>query len=496
MLTAFRKNRKRTLALLLAAALLAALLLTGCTTKYVKSDIEDYLRKKGITQFMVSDTYEEIVDDGGFTDKWWTVRTDYYRLPEPLTFHVIDDFYWGMEATTNRLRDDRHSAVMDALRKIHEPAAPLAYPQDGYADFVYPVESRGDFEAAYACVEDFQAFLTNYPKLLDEEFCVEFRFAQDGPDRLLADQSYRVYFAGKTSRAAYLEKVEKSGPDWEDQGLLERYLGRCLRYGLRGRIAEFSAEEIQTCIGDLTLAQVRDTEENVLLPGIVYDDIYDGTIAYGNLYELFQACGLSVQGSWDGFTAVCADGSVRSFSYDDEEPFVDAETASGLLGIAVDNGAPYYETVVDADVIARMGMTADEMAAFLREQATAGLNAVEVSGEDVYVRAKGLQFSRLIRANEAKMDELSETVRQSDGRFRYRIERMHKDYEGISLFFDRADVTPQKQKTPVQQIVAIAYLNQRLACPGEQLSFEVTYYTYQPDTSAMWKEVLTYTLPE
>ena len=91
-------KHKYTACLRYALTLLVALtgvITTGCVTEYDRDDIAEYVRGLGVDG-VVSDSYTVVEDEKGYDDRYWTVTLD-----NGLTFHVIDDYGWGMESVSN-----------------------------------------------------------------------------------------------------------------------------------------------------------------------------------------------------------------------------------------------------------------------------------------------------------------------------------------------------------------------------------------------------------
>ena len=87
---------------------------SACGKTYNKEDIEAYVRNElGLTKFVVSNDYKEFVDEEGYTDKVWGVKD----LENNIPFHVMNNYYYGMEWVENRLDDDYEYI---ALKKYYD----------------------------------------------------------------------------------------------------------------------------------------------------------------------------------------------------------------------------------------------------------------------------------------------------------------------------------------------------------------------------------------
>ena len=89
--------------------LLLIVLLTSCTTQYEQKDVYRHLKKtyalKGVE---VSKERAELTGEDSYVDYIWKVTAD------DITFHVKDDYHWGLETLTNNLTDDYRDALLKA----------------------------------------------------------------------------------------------------------------------------------------------------------------------------------------------------------------------------------------------------------------------------------------------------------------------------------------------------------------------------------------------
>ena len=110
---------KNKIVLLSVVVILGLLLvsLTGCTTEYTREDVEKFVKEMGVKNFFVSLKCEEINDDEGYTDKLWTVEDK----DRNITFHVLDDHYYGSEFPTNHLITDCGDII---LKKYYDSLSP------------------------------------------------------------------------------------------------------------------------------------------------------------------------------------------------------------------------------------------------------------------------------------------------------------------------------------------------------------------------------------
>ena len=286
--------------LLLVAVLLMGLL-SGCIKNYTKRDVHKYIRQEmGLRKFRIIDGPIEKKNDEGYTDEWWTVTTEDYSFDDPLTFHVINHMSYSLWAS-NYLMDDINAQIFKRLSEEYDQSKALRMVQTtdyflstGY--FEATVNKRADFEAIFPEIERFQEFVRNYPELLEMSFEVRFEVDSetsaaeddsdyedeywddsyiekeyDSPDDFLRDSFYSISFTSETSRSELHNKMHEVGEYSYQNGVVYEYLADCLFYGIKDRIAEFSNDEISNVISwNKDLIEVRDRNENVLLPNIVF----------------------------------------------------------------------------------------------------------------------------------------------------------------------------------------------------------------------------------
>ena len=98
-------KKKKFIIILLIVCLIA---LTGCTTKYNRDDISDYIEKEiGIKNFKLTDKPDKKMGDDGYEDEYWHVT---YK---DIEFDVINNYFWGMESLANRLDNNFDQNVLD-----------------------------------------------------------------------------------------------------------------------------------------------------------------------------------------------------------------------------------------------------------------------------------------------------------------------------------------------------------------------------------------------
>lgn len=85
--------------------------ITGCTKEYTADDIKAYAKDTlSIRRVSVDQTPQEYKDEDGYTDILWTVKDKKNNI----TFHVLDNTFYGVESVTNMLLDDYDDSVFAA----------------------------------------------------------------------------------------------------------------------------------------------------------------------------------------------------------------------------------------------------------------------------------------------------------------------------------------------------------------------------------------------
>ena len=321
------KQKKRTIAAGVLTILIAsALLLSGCVKKYTRSDIKAYARKiTGHRELTVSETYKEILEDEeGYLDHLWTVTDE----ESGITFHVLDDYYWALEAVENKLLDDYDSAVFLSLLKdgkIPKGTRLSLKTEDfsGLADAEL-VCSFQDLEGLEQCYHDLLTVRTALEQAgfpgLKVVYCVQY----SNPIRGAVD--YEIDEGDTTGEVGSVGE--------EDLAQMRRnYLACALDYRFEDALKEFSQEEIDALVhaqntvriyrpsenrpgtedGEETLSDAP--SEEACFQGVIGSPKYAG-ISFGTLYELLRIEGRDPKGNAWHFSVTGADGSRLEFSYD------------------------------------------------------------------------------------------------------------------------------------------------------------------------------------
>ncbi|MBR6459981.1 MAG: hypothetical protein IKS49_07530 [Actinomycetaceae bacterium] len=344
----------------------------------------------------------------------------------------------------------------------------------------YPVFSRDDFEGAWPEIQEFQAFLQKYPRLSDMSFPIVYYAENANEIEQQADAFLFDYTIGiklSSTHKDFLDQLYKSqANEKEDFGIVDEYLKDCLKLGLRSRIDEFSDEEIARIVkASVYMEPVRDYyTEKVLNPAVVFDvGAYPPRLAYGHLFELAQAAGLHVEGTWAQFVVNGADGQEHAFAYkyieyNKGDGFVKQEVAEKVLGFKIDTYQEWVDRTITADMLAYVGMSPQELVNHLEANAEGRKVTTKIVDGDVQIHAKR---GALLSASDAYLDEankLEEQVRKTSGTdFHFRLrDYMSEENDVEMVLYSEKDVTGENTAR-VEKIVKLLYLREQFFDPGE-----------------------------
>ncbi len=500
--------------LLLVAVLLMGLL-SGCIKNYTKRDVHKYIRQEmGLRKFRIIDGPIEKKNDEGYTDEWWTVTTEDYSFDEPLTFHVINHMSYSLWAS-NYLMDDINAQIFKRLSEEYDQSKALRMVQTtdyflstGY--FEATVNKRADFEAIFPEIERFQEFVRNYPELLEMSFEVRFEVDSetsaaeddsdyedeywddsyiekeyDSPDDFLRDSFYSISFTSETSRSELHNKMHEVGEYSYQNGVVYEYLADCLFYGIKDRIAEFSNDEISNVISwNKDLIEVRDRNENVLLPNIVYatDSNY---IPIGHVYDLLKLQNIPAEGDWTHYSFTGKDGVSYEIGYDQpyiqgstwpvEDCSIPVEDATKMLGIELDTGNPTYEAVIPSEMLTELNMDETQLLNEMETASEGELWNLSAEADGIHLKGKIYGFNRIEQMNDDRIWDIRDELRAFDSGFEFHTDNMNKTYAGLSFTFSSSSVNIPAHKDLINEAVCRTIINQILDNPGEDWQLNLTF---------------------
>ncbi|MCR5795754.1 MAG: hypothetical protein K6G61_10480 [Solobacterium sp.] len=281
----------------LTAAL--SLVLSGCTTKYEKKDIEKYVRDlTGSIFFIVSDTPEDITGEDGYTDHLWTVQE-----PGGIEYRVLDNYYWGMEAMTNSLYTDRDYVL--AKRYFESKGHRDLVLEETVDERMLQVQAAGTFtdrEGLRQLTDEMNELMQD----AEEGISLRCTFRFDHPSRYIGDYvqddgDYRG--AGSAGKEISCREAEAC---WLHQIIDMRY---------EEQLAAFTEEEIRACVEGNTnqIGIVSEDSTVEFQPDLLASRMMYG-ISFGTFLELLRRTGYPVEGDRKQFTFTGTDGSEYTFS--------------------------------------------------------------------------------------------------------------------------------------------------------------------------------------
>lgn len=299
-------------ALLCAAAALA---LTACTEDYDRGDILKMAKEEtGLSHLAVSDTYEEVTGEDGYTDRLWTLSTR-----EGMVFHMLDDYSWGMESMTNYVHSDYHAVW---LAQNWPGEGPLTLASDGGGPLF-----RAWLEADFTTRAELEALLDA------EEALIGWLEAQPQPHEVRAELHMQNPLRERTSYT--VDDGDSWRTFWPDpdaggsyapvdrEDALRKFLLTCLDYRFETQLADFTPQEIFTALRTqkdfcaLAKCPTGDTENGPFEP---YTDLgasrFSYGVSFGTLYKILEREGFAPAGDVWHYTFTGIDGCEYEISYD------------------------------------------------------------------------------------------------------------------------------------------------------------------------------------
>ena len=298
-------NMKRKNRIFAAAAVCSAvsMLFCGCTKKYEKNDIVEFIRNKtGISDFKVNRNREEITDtEDGYTDYLWTaVERD------GTEFHVLDDYHWGMEALVNTLWTDYYDVhLIKAFPDLPHSKIEL---ESSVEHGFYSAGLKGTFSSRSELLDEIEELRA----IQQSDICPEaagYSLLFNYPYRVIGDYDSTVgdSFGNLRDTIDTAEAETKMLLTCVDQQLPCRF--------------EFTEDEIHNAVeGNSHQLGIRNGAGSYTW----YDDLCADQFSYGvsfaSMYELLLRNGYDVEGTPQHFSVTAPDGTEYEFSYDFVHP--------------------------------------------------------------------------------------------------------------------------------------------------------------------------------
>ncbi len=288
---------------------LLATLLSGCTTKYTKSDVTKYIKEElNVTNsFSIENSFTK-EDDDGYKDTYYTVhiKDDYLT-----TFYVVDDTNYGSEWAANHLVSDYYS-----VRNKQ------AY--DNYANqetlTLVETESENNDLTSYK-IKGLFSTKEQLDTLIDDVETFNKKLKKDG-----ALSSFTPTVQATFSYPINTYTIEENFDLSKDTDeTYKKYIFYLMHYQLpEGELDKFSSELKEEAL---------DVYGNNFHVGLIQDD---GFIQYfddlsarsyrlsvGGLYRILQATNYPMSGDITHFSFVGQDGTTYDIRYDGA--YIDAD---------------------------------------------------------------------------------------------------------------------------------------------------------------------------
>lgn len=329
----FNYYSRRVLTVLAIAAVLTVML-GGCVKKYYQADIKSYARKlTGREHLSVSEGYVEIQEDEeGYLDHLWTVTDE----DSGVVFHILDDYYWALEAVENQLLDDYDSSVF--LWMLDQKKFPAT---EGL--YLKKTSQSGLVDAEILCgYTDGQSLRKLYEELLslrttaaDEGYgSLKVKYTVQYEHPLSSTVDYEIQEGTTTGEIGSLDEAAYAL-------MRKNYLACALDYRFDNALEEFTQEEIDAVVhapdsvriyktqdgsgsaqkdggdtGDTAEnREQKDDSKRIYYEGVIGNPQYAG-ISFGTLYELLRMEGRQVTGDPWHYFFTSPEGSLIEISYD------------------------------------------------------------------------------------------------------------------------------------------------------------------------------------
>lgn len=349
--------------------------LGGCVKKYSRGDIKSYAKKiSGRDNLTVSEKYQEIQEDEeGYLDHLWTLVDE----DSGVTFHVLDDYYWALEAVENKIVDDYNSSVF--LFLLGEEKIPrvnsLALKKTENSGIVQAelIGSFRNLDGLGKCYQDLQTVRSALAEAGYPDLSIPYTVRYENPIRGVID-----YEVDEGDTSGELRDLDESVLSL----MRKKYLTCALDYRFDNALKEFSEKEIHDLVHAETSVRIYRTsgksrggaQQSPQVPAKedYFEDVIGSPkfagISFGTLYELLKQEGYGPEGNAWRFSVKAPDGSRLEFSYDfsDLSGFNDAQgkLQKGYYYMVDDKKvrmSTYYDNHFEASEIESLtGMTVAE----------------------------------------------------------------------------------------------------------------------------------------
>ncbi|MDO5295677.1 MAG: hypothetical protein Q4F00_03395, partial [bacterium] len=278
--------------------------LTGCGQTHTRNDIIDYVKVVwGLTAFKVCLQPKESVGKDGYTDYEWTVTEK-----DGSQFVVVDDYYYGQEWVTHKLRDNRnYLRTKQYLQSADCTGFQTEDTQNGSMGGIALICTFTNRQELLQGIRRMNILAAGCPAGLTMFF--DMHYAHE----------YRSIGA-YSSKSGNTHYVLKSGERAEAAPSEANMLGVIIDMRYDRAMREFSETEILALVkGNRNSFGVQQPDGSYK----VYDDLLlDGNgygMSFPTLYEVLKRSGYAVSGTKERYAFKGIDGHTYEFSNDFQE---------------------------------------------------------------------------------------------------------------------------------------------------------------------------------
>lgn len=284
--------------------ILLIVLLSGCTTKYEQKDIYDYVEEAyALEDVKVSKERTEITGEDGYTDYLWEITAG------DIKFHVLDDYYWGMEVLTNHLTDDYEDVM---LKEYYDSKILPHFTLDEKEEQgLYSNQLVGKFHTKeeliqlYEELENFQTYVTQKGYDIPNSFSYHLQMQTPIRNNML---NYIVDDGDSFGRVTEITEDEA-------EEAMTKYVQAYTDYHFNDLYEKFTEEEIieAVSVSEYRIAIIKGEST------IFYEDLcsrFGYGISFGALYEILEREGFDISGNNEHYSFVGLNGNIYEISYD------------------------------------------------------------------------------------------------------------------------------------------------------------------------------------
>ena len=281
-------------------------LLAGCTKNYDQNSVMDYVQEQlSLSEFTVSQTYKEIKGEDGYTDRLWTVKDKEHNI----TFHVLDDYFWGMESVSNHLSDDYEASLFASLYQKLEQKDNLSFIKEN-KDSLFTVQLVCNYKNKEELTDCYDSVLS-YKKQIDQfgyQLNIPYSVEYDFEFKNIGDYQIKT-----GDQSGSLKDIDEN----VYQEMIYNYYSTALTYQIEDSLLEMTPSDKDFVMNHEDTHRIfKRTNQGSLE---FYDDVIGNEnsygISFGGLYKILKQENFPVVGNAWHYT-VTVNSDIYEFSYD------------------------------------------------------------------------------------------------------------------------------------------------------------------------------------